>query len=425
MESLRLFEERGITEPTNYPMVFSRSGVDFLYRKGTKHRVQDGPNRKIWFDGDVGLYWPIEPNAKRLVLTEGETDCLRLAQELPPEEYTVCALSGADGLTNLAVEEIKSFNPSQIWVVLDNDEEYAVTAHVNEAWKKIANSLKQWRPKRIYLPNDVKDVCEFFKGYSVDAFQTLLSSSTTGKFHYEPLDFNKPPQPVDWLVNGLIARGDICILQGEPNVGKSFLTMGLAAALAEGHSQFLNHSINPLTSKVVYIDQENPEDVVRSRLRQLGLRSNYGNVRYLYRQGIRLDTNPGALIEDCLAWEPDLIILDSLTRLHTINENNAGEVAALFNNGINPLARETGAAVIFLHHTNKSESNSSYAKARGSTDITASPDTGFELRRASTSGHVNLIHFKSRRGKTGALIPLQIVELDEETVKLEVVKEDW
>jgi hypothetical protein len=160
----------------------------------------------------------------------------------------------------------------------------------------------------------------------------------------------------------------------------------------------------------LYIDEENPHDVVYHRLRQLGLES-FNNLRYLHRQGVRLDRNFDKLLDEAVAYNPELIVLDSLTRLHTKDENNAGEMAKLFNDSINVLCRETGAAVVILHHTNKSDSNSSYVKTRGSSDIGAAVDCGIEARKSSTlNNSFNLVHFKSRRSQVGGVKVVSILD---------------
>ena len=114
-----------------------------------------------------------------------------------------------------------------------------------------------------------------------------------------------------------------------------------------------------------------------------------------------------------------MIVLDSLTRFHTKDENNAGEMAKLFNDSINVLCRETGAAVLILHHTNKSDSNSSYVKTRGSSDIGAAIDCGIELRKTDHENNgFNLVHFKSRRTQAGGLTTVQICDTIDGKVEL-------
>jgi len=71
-------------------------------------------------------------------------------------------------------------------------------------------------------------------------------------------------------------------------------------------------------------------------------------------------------------------------------------MSAIFNDALKPLARQTDAAVVLIHHANKSESNSSYRRSRGSGDITAAPDCGYDVR-AVAEGTVAVSNYKSRR----------------------------
>lgn len=198
-------------------------------------------------------------------------------------------------------------------------------------------------------------------------------------------------------------------------MGKSFISMALAIAIAEGKDEFLGEKLFS-HGKVLYIDEENPEDVVFHRLSCLGLTSTgVSNIHYYHRQHIRLDRGIDNLLDDALVIQPKLIVIDSLTRVHNQDENNAGAMNGLFNEGIIPLARETGAAVLVLHHTNKSDSNSSYTRTRGSSDIGAAIDTGIDIRPIVVPTAVgkeiealNLVHYKSRRRTRGSSIKIVI-----------------
>ena len=211
---------------------------------------------------------------------------------------------------------------------------------------------------------------------------------------------------------------------GEPNVGKSWVSLSLAVAMCDEHTKWLGYNMSNY-GKVLYVDEENPHDLVYHRLKQLGL-VNHSNLRYLHRQGIRLDRNFDHLLDEAMTYQPKMIVLDSLTRFHTQDENNAGAMAGLFNDSINVLSRETGAAVIILHHTNKSDSNSSYIKTRGSSDIGAAVDGGIELRKTDHANNAfNLVHFKSRRTQAGALTKVQICDTISGQVELVTTSETF
>ena len=342
---------------------------------------------------------------------------MRMWQEAANDDVGVC---GLPGINAWRTEFTAAFADAEIvYVVLDNDQGYNVRAKVDQTWRQIRHDLGRKARRLPAWPNGIKDVCEFFQTFSLDDLRELAASPATSGFHYQALDLTDAhiPKPVDWLVEGLIGQGDVTLLFGEPSVGKSWLSMSLALGIVKGQSSWLGL---PLTKqgRVLYVDEENPEDVVRLRLSKLGIGNvDSPSIRYLHEQGIRLDVNPDSILEEALAFEPTLIVIDSLTRVHTQDENNAQSVARLFNDAIKPLSRETGATVMVLHHATKSRDGSSYNRARGSGDITGSVDTGLEAFSVDP-GRFKLIHSKSRRRLPHSPISVELVDTEEGGVAL-------
>jgi len=400
-------EERGITGETLEAFgAFSNSDewMTFPYDTGERYRKM-GDKREFRFSqgAKVCLFHPAEmPDTKWAILCEGETDTMRLYQEGYKSVY------GVPGFNTFKPEMLDTLAKyEQVFVILDNDQNYNVRTTVDAAWGKMRGMLGV-KARRVVLPDDVKDVCEFFQSYTNDTFKDLMKRGVEGTFHYKALDLNAAPPEYRWLVDGLICTGDTTLMVGEPNVGKSWVSLSLAVAMCDEQEKWLGYNMSNY-GKVLYVDEENPHDLVYHRLKQLGL-VNHSNLRYLHRQGIRLDRNFDKLLDEAITYGPKMIVLDSLTRFHTQDENSAGAMAGLFNDSINVLSRETGAAVIILHHTNKSESNSSYVKTRGSSDIGAAVDGGIELRKTDHNNSFNLVHFKSRRTQAGGLTKVQICD---------------
>lgn len=407
--------ERGITSTTLEAFgVYSASDewLMFPYDTGERSRKMTGQREFRFSKGaKISLYHATQmpEDASYCFLVEGESDTMRLWQEGYKNVY------GLPGFNTFREEILKPLEKyERIFVVLDNDTDYNTRSTVDAAWGRMRGLLGA-KARRVTLPDDSKDVCEFFEAYTDDTFKSIVKESLTGNYHYKALDLAAPPPDYEWLVNGLICQGDTTLIVGEPNVGKSWISLSLAVAMTDNKPSWLGHEVNN-HGKVLYIDEENPHDVVYHRLRQLGA-TNYSNLRYLHRQGIRLDRNFDKLLDEAVAFEPKMIVLDSLTRFHTKDENNAGEMASLFNDSINVLCRETGAAIIILHHTNKSESTSSYVRTRGSSDIGAAIDCGIEAR-ATGPNNFNLVHFKSRRTQAGGLTKVQICDTIDGQVEL-------
>jgi hypothetical protein len=422
-EATEWFASKGITLSTleQYGVhTDEEDALCFPYPSGTVKRRKNLPDGKrvfLWPKGkSLELFHLNNATMESTAfLVEGETDTMRLNQEILANESAKAFpdVYGLPGIEAWKPEWANTFKEyERVFVILDNDQDYNVRARVDTAWRNIRADFMALTNgptvKRVHLPEDVNDVCEFFARYDLEALKAITKRSPIQASRYRALDLTSEPPPVRWLVEGLICRGDIHLLIGEPGIGKSWLTMALAVAIANGNDKFLGHDIRE-HGKVLYVDEENPEDLIYDRFRKLGIdRTTARNIRYLNNAGIRLDGNDAdVLVEEALDFEPSLVVLDSLTRFHTEDENHAGAMAALFHAAIKPLARETGAALVLIHHANKTDSNSSYKRSRGSGDITASVDSGFDVRETGENSLV-MANFKSRRQAQGDALYMTI-----------------
>lgn len=389
----------------------------FPYSNGTKKTRYHKPDgsRSFKTEGALGLFTgPLDPDARAVFLVEGETDAMRLWQELDGSA-NVFAISGIQGWKDEFAPTLAGYE--RIFVVLDNDADYNVAAKVDKSWAEIRRSLGS-KARRIRLPGEVKDVCEFFTRYNIDALRTLAKHRGSGVSRFKTLDLTKEPPPVRWVVDGMFCRGDVHLLIGEPGIGKSWLTMALATGVADKWDDYLGRRIVE-HGRVLYLDEENPEDLVFDRFTKLGMDVDAArNIRYINNENIRLDKSPEALIEEALEFDPTLIVLDSLSRFHTEDENNAGAMASLFSSSLKPLARDTGAAVVLIHHVNKSDGASSFRRSRGSGDITASPDCGYDVRELGT-GILAIANFKSRRARQSENLYVTFRDTEDGMVRLD------
>jgi hypothetical protein len=433
----KFLKSKGIREDTaaKWGVIGVGNEAHFKYPSGTKVRggLEDGATRTFRFNGTSSLYTQPGRLHTTVFITEGESDCLRLSQELCDNGYgDRVSVVGLSGINGWKPEYARLFDGvEKIRIVLDNDEDYSVRASVDKAFGKLVSDLGRTRCRRIYLPSGVKDVVEFFGGYSFKSFVEIAKPSSTT--NYTRLDLAADPPVHEWMVERLICQGDVTLLAGPPGIGKSMVAQALTVAVAEGHSHFLGQKLL-VHGPVMYLDKENPQDVIYERLRGFGLTSEgIPNVHYYYRPEALLDRSPEALMDDALLIKPRLIVLDSLTRFHSQDENSAGTMNKLFNEGIIPLSRETGAAVLLLHHTNKMEGGSTYQRIRGSGDISAAPDNTLELLPTVatdlTTGKekeaIKIVQGKARRTSKGRLPSFWIESNPVGDVSLEVVEDGF
>ena len=133
----------------------------------------------------------------------------------------------------------------------------------------------------------------------------------------------------DWIVRGLLERGDRLMLTGFEGLGKSMLIRQLAVAIAAGIHPFTREETQP--RRVLLIDCENSERQSRRKFRPIA-DATIRLDRPVPTGGLRLIHKPAGLdlaTPDDLAWllervtahRPDVLFVGPFYRLHSANMN--------------------------------------------------------------------------------------------------------
>ena len=343
------------------------------YRKGLEKE-----GRRFWWDPPEkhgqALFTPPDPSGgRKMILVEGETDTMALWQHAPSAvKPTIRGLPGAESWKEHFAEHFAEAD--LVYVILDNDDPYQnadAAKSVERAWQTIRKGLGR-KARRVVLPQGTNDVCEFLQLYSWAALKVLLDQASELELPYKRLVFSADPIEFDWLVQDLIVQGDVCMVAGDPGVGKSWFTMDLGLCVLGLRDEWLGMKVKH-NGPVVVVDQENPQTTVRKRMQRLGLANDHEDMHYLWYQGVRLDAQPEKLYEYCDLVRPKLIVVDSISRVHFKNENSAEEMNPLMNGAIYPLARELDATVVLIHHLARA------GNTRGSTALPAAVDLSLQV----------------------------------------------
>ena len=190
-----------------------------------------------------------------------------------------------------------------------------------------------------------------------------------------------------WLIEQLWSANAVGILGGAPKSLKTWMALEMAVAVASG-SRCLAQFAVPASGPVLLYAAEDGQAALRGRLESLvhhhGLYLPYLDVRVITEDSLRLDraADQERLEATLVLHRPLLLILDPLVRLHAIDENAAGEIAALLGY-LRLLQRKTGTAIALVHHARKNVSASGGAgySLRGSSDLYAWVDSFLYLRR--------------------------------------------
>jgi hypothetical protein len=150
---------------------------------------------------------------------------------------------------------------------------------------------------------------------------------------------------------------------------------------------------------------EDSGSALRLRLESLahhhGIPLTYLDIHVITADSLRLDrtADQERLEATVMLHRPALLILDPLVRLHAIDENAAGEIAALLGY-LRVLQRKTGTAIALVHHARKNVAANGGAgySLRGSSDLYAWVDSFLYLRRH----HGQLMISAEHRSASGA-----------------------
>jgi hypothetical protein len=185
------------------------------------------------------------------------------------------------------------------------------------------------------------------------------------------IDWNKLDPPIRWVVEGVVQEATVSLAFGPPNALKTWTMYLIAAAVASG-TPWLGRPVG--RGLVVILDYESSERQARRRMRVLQQRGITG-IRYV---------NPKEMLDEPDLWvrlaelKPALVVVDSLSRGMIGRDENDAKAMAIPLDLAKRLARDCGAATIFIHHKNKSAAEGHMA-ARGSGAITAAAEGWLEF----------------------------------------------
>jgi RecA-family ATPase len=173
--------------------------------------------------------------------------------------------------------------------------------------------------------------------------------------------FDNEPPVLDFIWPGFLA-GTVGALVAPGATGKSFWALEAAMAVACDAPGGDLIGLSPHhTGRVVYLAAEDPEPALIHRVHAIGKHlpraaraSIAENLLLEPIVGTRFNVMNTRHLERVLEYCADarLIVLDTLSRIHTLDENSNGEMAHLVAT-LEYIASSTGASVLYLHHTNK------------------------------------------------------------------------
>lgn len=206
-------------------------------------------------------------------------------------------------------------------------------------------------------------------------------------------DFRHLPRHV-WLVRDVFHGGEVIILWGESQAGKTALLLDMVAAIASG-SDWAGHPVT--RTNVIYVALEG-QIGVRTRVQALehdrGV-SHLGGIHYVFNPcNVASEADVNELALTALKHDAKFIVIDTLSAsIAGMAEENSNSAMAGMIANVQRLTQMTGAAVLLVHHCG----NDPKRGARGAYALHANPDVSIEVGRSGEDHYWRLA--KGRDGE--------------------------
>ena len=217
-------------------------------------------------------------------------------------------------------------------------------------------------------PAQADDGLDEWESVDEDGVVTVVTPNTLTATPLGIVDPKKiPPRP--WLFGDQLLTGYVTAFVAPPGVGKSTLTIQIAAAIATG-KDFAEFKCHSQGNTWIYNNEDDRDELhrrVAAAMRHMGIKPediadkmfmDTGDERSL--MVARLVRNDAVVqtpdVEACIAEikrnDIKLFVVDPFAETHTVNENSNDhikQVAGMFRY----IAKRAGCAVLLVHHTRK------------------------------------------------------------------------
>lgn len=193
-------------------------------------------------------------------------------------------------------------------------------------------------------------------------------------------------KPIRWLWENTFAFGKLSLIAGDPGLGKSQLSLSLAATVSTGGT-LPNRQRCDAGDVLLITGEDDIADTIRPRLEAAGADVN----RILVVEGVPIQgaarpinlATDAARIAQYVRDLPDLrlVIIDPITAfLGDTDSHKTAEVRALLRD-LARFASDTGAAVLAITHLNKSSGTAAIGRITGSIGFVAAARAAYVVTR--------------------------------------------
>lgn len=255
----------------------------------------------------------------------------------------------------------------------------------------------------IVIPEAGKDANDYAQEHGLEALKELLCPSSS-EWIEDGDSYLTSPQPLKWWIKNWIPEEALVMIYGASNAGKSFIALDMLLTMSTGRGQWQGYRAKK--ANCLYLCGEGRAGL-RGRV-ALWVQEHEGSSTGSF----KVSKGPKRLNEqsdleyacqqiDLTGMKPDVIVVDTLNRHFSGNENDAEEMGG-FIESCTVLQERYHCTVIIIHHTGVSKE--AEGRARGSSSLNAAIETAICV--TNEDGYLTLNQTKQR--DIEKLPPLQV-----------------
>ncbi len=196
--------------------------------------------------------------------------------------------------------------------------------------------------------------------------------------------------PIKYIVDGIVAEG-VTLFVGAPKIGKSWMMLDIAIAVATGSEVF--GSIRCEEGNVLYLALEDNQRRLFSRMRKLNVCPDIKTLEF----SPALSPLDDGGAEEIAAWiegaaKPKLVIVDVLARILPEAKGRETEYIRDYRaiSAFQEIASKYGIAILVVHHMRKAKADDPTDGSSGTRGLTGAADSTLTLERDFGSGRTVL-----------------------------------
>lgn len=209
------------------------------------------------------------------------------------------------------------------------------------------------------------------------------------------------PTRRNWIIRGILNRGDVLMIYGSSGVGKSIYIANIVASLLDANTVLKLWESR--RSRILIADYEMPQDEIKDRYALLTDLPQSLVIKSF--QGEKLDGDMHfQLIDDMIRFmKIDVLVIDPLSAAYDVNIESR-QLVGKFMQKLRRTARRNSCAMIIAHHTGKplldEFGDEVTTQPRGHISINDAIDIELQVLSTSTHDRTTLLCTKSKPTST-------------------------